>query len=393
MRQVVWLLALVLGAASISFACGGDEKEKWEAETITIGSLFSTSGTGGAAFGPQQLRGAELAAKQINADDGVEGAQIVISQRDDGGDPAESASLMRALIEDEEVLAVLGPTFSNSAFEADPIATELGTTVLAVSNTGLGIVGDCDYPCETVFRDSLGEAAAIPANVKSFIASEKAAGGMGPSTAVVVHPAEDPFGESTAEIGREALIAEGLEVPAVFGGKSGLRKALSSDPEVLMITASSGEVAAEMIKAARTTDFRGAILGGNAFNSRVAAEMAGKAGAGARSATAWYRGNESEENTEFIKAYRAEYGEDPDQFAAQAYTGVLLLAEAAEDADLTFDDLATDRRALTTALASVETDTPLGEFRFTADHDVSQPIWIVEMTGSGDFKLVETINP
>ena len=76
---------------------------------------------------------------------------------------------MKTLVSDDEALAVLGPTFSNSAVEADPVANDAGTPVLAVSNTGPGIVGDCPYPCELVFRDSLGEEAAIPANVETFL--------------------------------------------------------------------------------------------------------------------------------------------------------------------------------------------------------------------------------
>ncbi len=89
--------------------------------------------------------------------------------------------------------------------------------------------------------------------------------------------------------------------------------------------------------------------------------------------------------------YRSAYGEEPDQFAAQAYTGVELLAAAAADADLSFDDLAADREAVVPALEQVERETPLGDFAFTADHDVSQPIWIVEMNGQGGYELIEEV--
>ena len=113
----------------------------------------------------------------------------------------------------------------------------------------------------------------------------------------------------------------------------------------------------------------------------------------ARSAAAWYSGNESTVNKDFIENYEDEYGTPPDQFAAQAYTGVELLAQAIEDGKLSLEpnDLAADRKALKTSLEGVEQETPLGDFRFTKAHDVVQPIWIVQMDGQGGFKLVKEL--
>jgi hypothetical protein len=39
----------------------------------------------------------------------------------------------------------------------------------------------------------------------------------------------------------------------------------------------------------------------------------------------------------------------------------------------------------------VDEETPLGDFTFTADHDVSQPIWVVRLDGEGGYDLVEEI--
>ena len=386
-RPLTVLLSLLalLGAAFVA-GCGDDD-EDWSGRTITLGSVFSTTGDG-VAFGPQQLKAAQLAVQEVNADDDrVNGARLELVQRNDRSDPARSAKVMRRLIEGDGAFAVLGPTFSNSAVQADPVANRLGTPVLAVSNTGPGIVGDCPYACDYVFRDSLGEAAAIPANVNDLV------GQADPKTAAIVHPRNDPFGESSAETARQAFEAAGVRVPAVITTSAGIRLAMNSRPDAFMITASSGEAAADLIKELREAGFDGPIAGGNAFNSRLASERAGRDGEGAQSASAWFAGNPSEENQEFIAAYRNAYGDEPDQFAAQAYTGVKLLAEAAEDADLGFTDLAADRDALRSALERVEEETPLGEFSFTDDHDVRQPIWIVAMDGKGGFTLLDEVQP
>lgn len=385
-RTVTLITAVLVATGLLVAGCGGDDDEKWEGKEFALGSIFSTSGDG-SAFGPQQVNGAQLAVDEINADGGIEGADVTLTQFDDQSDPATSADKMRALIEQDEVMAVLGPTFSNSAAEADPVANQAKTPVLAVSNTGPGIVGDCDYPCDYIFRDSLGEATAIPANVDNIVFRK------GTKTALVIYPDGDDFGKTSAETATKAFRSKGVRVTTT-GLLDDAASALTKPaPGAVMITASSGETAADLIKDLRSGGYKGPILGGNAFNSPVVSKAAGKPGKGAQSAAAWYIGNNSEENREFIEDYYRKYDENPDQFAAQAYTGVKLIAEAAEDADLTFSDVAADRKALKTALEKVDEETPLGEFRFTPDHDVIQPIWIVAMDGKGGYDLVEEVTP
>ena len=386
----VTVLASVL-AFTTAFAlagCGGsDDENAWDGQSINFGALFSTTGDG-SPFGPQQVKGAKLAVDEINADGGINGADLQLVQRDDESDPATSADEMKELIEQVQAMAVLGPTFSNSAAEADPIANQNRTPVLAVSNTGPGIVGDCDYPCEYVFRDSLGEATAIPANVKNLVDREN------PKFAKVLYPVDDPFGQTSAETAVQAFKDEGVKVTSMQVGANGIGHMTDERQDAFMITASSGETGAGIVKDLRNAyGAKTPILGGNAFNSPVVAKSLGRQGKGVQSAAAWYAGNHSDENHEFMANYMAKYGQEPDQFAAQAYTGVKLLADAAEEADLQFGDIAADREALKTALEGVSEETPLGDFSFTPDHDVSQPIWIVQMNGKGSYDLVAKVNP
>jgi branched-chain amino acid transport system substrate-binding protein len=376
--------ALCLVSTSLILAGCSDDDEQWKDETITIGSIFSTTGDG-VAFGPQQLKAAELAVEQINADGGVNGAELELVQRNDGSSPAVSARRMRQLIGIDDALAVLGSTFSNSSAESHPVANRLKTPVLAVSNTAPGIVGSCDYPCDFIFRASLGEAEAIPANIGSFPEGKQL------RKVEVLYPGDDPFARTTSRIAAVAFRENGAETVKVTRVPAGGIISAPDDPDAVMITASSGEVAAKFVRQLRNLGYRGPTFGGNAFNSTLAASAAGQDGAGVQVAAAWYAGNDSEENKEFIEDYEAKYGAEPDQFAAQAYTGVELLAEAAEDADLTFDDLAADREAMVPALESVKEETPLGEFTFIEDHDVSQPIWVVRLDGKGGYDLVKEV--
>src|SRR5437879_12430358 len=118
----------------------------------------------------------KLAAKQINASGGVNGAMIDLSFEDDASDQATSKAKAQTLIGQNQVLALLGPTLSNSAVAVHPLAETLKTPVLAVSTTGTHLVPDCYWtpanpnptPCKYVVRDSPGEQTAIPDNIKSY---------------------------------------------------------------------------------------------------------------------------------------------------------------------------------------------------------------------------------
>ncbi|MGA7417237.1 MAG: ABC transporter substrate-binding protein [Acidimicrobiales bacterium] len=382
-------LLLVAGASPMAGAARLP-RQPWADKVITFGAVFSTTGAG-LAYGPQQVKGAQLAVRQINAAGGIKGATLHLVIDNDDSLPAESAAVMGSLITSQNVLAVLGPTFSNSAAAADPVADNLSTTVLAVSNTGPGIVGSCSYPCSWIFRDSLGDAASVPANVGYYVKHSH------PQSAVVIYPAADPFGVSTAQITTKAFTASGVDhvssvaVPDPTALSSPVQSALVSQPTVVAITASSATVAGALIKELRSQGFRGQILGGNAFNSPTTAATAGISGKGARSGAAWYLGNGSAVNRAFVAAYEKRYGTTPDQFAALAYTGVQLLARAARSAQLQFSAAADDRLAFKDALAGVRMNTPLGQFHFTADHDVDQPIWIVSMNGRGGYGLVRQL--
>jgi branched-chain amino acid transport system substrate-binding protein len=366
--------------------------KNWSGKTITFGAVFSITGSG-QAYARSQVQGARLAVDQINAAGGINRARVVLSIADDTSDPATAATKMTALAGDG-VLAVLGPTFTNSAYVADPVADNLGLPVLAVSNTGPGIVGDCAYPCTWIFRDSLGEATGLPVNVNTYVAKSH------PSNAVVIAPAGDAYGAQTGQVATAAFTADDVTagppviVPVTEPALGqAVNAALASKPSVLMVSGSSPTVVSAIITDARKGGFTGGILGGNAFNLPAVAKSVGSAGRNAQSSAGWFVGDPSQANTTFISSYRVRYGAAPDQFAAQAYTGVKLLAAAAKTAPLGFTNIAADRTSFKTSLESVSIETPLGPFQFTDDHDVYQPVWVVAMTGKGGYRLVKEVPP
>jgi branched-chain amino acid transport system substrate-binding protein len=396
------LVALLVVAALAAAGCGStaathvDKKGAWSGHVITFGAVYSTTGAGN-AYGPQSILGAKLAASQINAEGGIRGAKLKIVFSDDGSVPANAAAVTGQLITSQHVLALLGPSLSNTAAAAHAVADQDKTVMMATSNVGPGIVGDCAFPCSWIFRDSLGDATAIPANIASYAQAAH------PSTAAILYPATgDTLGLDQAQIAQQALPLSHIGLVASVGyptdGTSlapAVTQAIGAHPDLLFIAGSASANLVAAIQDARQQGFLGQILGGNTFNSSPVANGVGSSGIGAQSAAAWYEGNAFPANTNFVNSYENAYHQTPDQFAAQAYTGVQLFATAATQAPLTFTNVSADRQTFMTALEGVKMQTALGPFSFTPGHDVQQPIWIVQMNGQGGFSLItsELSNP
>jgi branched-chain amino acid transport system substrate-binding protein len=383
-------------AAIIVAACGGGGAST--THVIKLGAILSITGAGG-VYGPQSRDGMNLAVKQINAAGGVGGAKIELTINDDASDKAQASQLAQKLIQQEQDLALLGPTLSNSAVGAHPIAESLKTPILAVSTTGIHIVPDCNYspttpnttPCKYVFRDSLGEETAIPDNIQSYAADQH------PKTGVLLVAQDDKFSSDGGTIVVNTVGQYGITLLKVIKFNKAeadlspyVTQAVQLKPDVIFIT-SLGGIPAKIMTEARKQNWTGQFLGGNGFNTATVSNQAGAAGKGARSASAWYLGNTFPSNAEFVTAYKAEYSKDPDQFGAQGYTAIKILADAAGRANLTFTDLAGDRDKLRAAMETVDIQTPLGPFQFTTTHDVKQTVWVIAMDGAGGFTLVHEI--
>jgi branched-chain amino acid transport system substrate-binding protein len=389
-----WLVAAVLVAACGSGGGGSTGGGAYSGKTIKLGAILSITGAGG-VYGPQSRDGMRLAVKQINAAGGVDGAKIALSINDDASDKAQSSQVAQKLVQQEQDLALLGPTLSNSAVGVHPLAESLKTPILAVSTTGINIVPNCNYPsttpCKYVFRDSLGEQTAIPDNIQSYVADAH------PKTGVLLVAQDDKFSSDGGKIVQDTVGQYNINLLKTIKFNKAeadlspyVTQAVQLKPDVIFIT-SLGGIPAKIMTEARNQGWTGQFLGGNGFNTATVSKQAGASGKGARSASAWYLGNTFASNAEFVSAYKAEYNADPDQFAAQGYSAIKIIADAASRANLSFSNLAGDRDKLRAAMETVNIETPLGPFQFTQDHDVKQTVWVIAMDGQGGFTLVHEI--
>jgi branched-chain amino acid transport system substrate-binding protein len=138
----VFMRIFVLLAASLLFAQAALAEPV--GSPIPVGIAVGQT-TNVALFGEEQVNGAKVAEKMINEKGGVNGTPIKLVFQDTGGDEAGAINAFQNLISRDKVVAIIGPTLSQQAFAADPIANQAKVPVVGPSNTAKGVAQIGEY--------------------------------------------------------------------------------------------------------------------------------------------------------------------------------------------------------------------------------------------------------
>jgi urea transport system substrate-binding protein len=120
--------ALLVCCAGLIASAGADA-----AEPIRVGAVLPFSG-GVELYGRQAKLGLDLAVKDINAAGGILGRPVEVIYADDETRPESAVTAMRALIERDGVVAVVGPITSQNLNAIAPVAESLKTPLLYATN-------------------------------------------------------------------------------------------------------------------------------------------------------------------------------------------------------------------------------------------------------------------
>ena len=326
------LLAALIAAGIVPAAHAAD---------IKIGVAEALSG-GAAQYGVSIRNGFQLAADEINAAGGINGNKIVLVIEDEQGKKEEAINVFKKLIFKDNVLMVFGPTLSNSAQAADPIAQAAKTVAFGTSNTADGITSIGNY----VFRNSVTEADVLPATISTVKAK------TGLKNVAVLYGNDDVFTKSGYDNFKKALEDQKIPVTTTetfakgdVDFKAQLTKIKGTNPDAIVLSALLAEGAPIMVQA-RQLGLNVPVIGGNGMNSVKIFDLApGGASNNLWIGSPWSIENKAPENVKFIDAYKAKFNGAPDQFAAQSYDAMYIAAQALKNVKLS-GELAKDRAAL-----------------------------------------------
>ena len=369
-------LAATLGACSEKTA--SKPAESAAPATVKIGAALSLTGAA-ASYGGQQKAGLMAAVEEVNAS-GVLPLKLELIVEDDASTKEQGIAVFQKLINRDKVAVIIGPTLSNTASAADPLAQQAGVPVLAISNTaakGITDIGD------HIWRDSLMEAQVIPGAFKK--AQEK----LGFKTAGILYGNDDVFTKAGYDVMQKVL----ADLTVTVTGTQTFAKAdrdynaqltalIGGKPDVLVVSALADNAAA-IVSQARQQGWTGPILGGNGFNSPAFIKNAGAAAEGVLVGTSWDSTSQSPANQKFL-AVLAKRKIEPDQFSAQAFTSIYIIAEAIKQAGGK-----AGREDINAGFAKVkELETPLGKFSFTEARDASHAPTVQTVKG-GKFQILQ----
>lgn len=111
----------LLGMASVLALLASGISAQAE-ETIKIGGMVSITG-GGASIGAVATLSWNLAVEDINANGGIMGKQVEIVIADTQTDPTHAVSEARRLVENEKIMAMVGPVTSQEVIPVTAITT------------------------------------------------------------------------------------------------------------------------------------------------------------------------------------------------------------------------------------------------------------------------------
>ena len=145
MRRIVLGCAagLVLAASTWSTA----------AAAIKVGAIFAVTGPASFLGGPE-ARSAEMAVARINREGGINGEQVELIVKDSAGSPEKAVSFAKQLIEEERVVAIIGPSTSGESMAVKKIAEDGRTLLISCAAAEVIVDPVASYVFKTPQKDS-----------------------------------------------------------------------------------------------------------------------------------------------------------------------------------------------------------------------------------------------
>ena len=344
---------------------------------ISIGLIYPATGRL-ASVGMEMGSGFELALEEINNSQ-LGNTKLKFITEDDQSTVEGAVEAFNKLIYQDGVPVILGPATSSATETAFPIAQQ--NRVIAISSTaaarGLSAIGDF------VFRTILTTDILITSGIEATQAK------FGYQKVAIIYDETDLFSADGAEVMKEALTANGVEILTTETFQSGdtdfseqLTRIKDSNPDAIFVSALPPDKP-EILMQVRQLGIPDSVP--FIINTLTAADVqaAGGAAEGTIAFTSWVNTVDTPGNQVFIQNYRTKYGIEPNIWAAQSYASVYILAKAIADAQ------SADSTSIRDALANItDFDTILGKFSFNPVGDaVYDPVVLI--VKNGEFQVFE----
>lgn len=361
-------VVLTLAMFSSLFAGCGSQKSSSDEQTLVIGGSGPLTGDY-ATYGISVKQGAELAVKEINEAGGVNGIKLEVKYEDDQADPTAAVNAYATLM-DEGMKVSLGGVTSGACIAVAEEAHKDGILMLTPS----GSQKECtqyDNAFRVCFTDpDQGTYAA------DFIKDNN----VGEKVAIIYDKSNDYSAGVTSNFLKEAEV-KGLSVVTTqaFTDQSKtdftvqLQAVKDSGADLVFLPIYAQE-AAYILTQAQKMGLEVTFFGCDGLDGILE-----KIGSDNLSATEGvilltpFAADASDEKTQsFVSAYKEAYGSTPDQFAADGYDAIYVIAAALKESGVTDINAKDLNEKLIDAMTKITVDGVTGSMTWNADGEPSK---------------------
>jgi branched-chain amino acid transport system substrate-binding protein len=332
-------------------------------EPVKVGMITTLSG-GGAGLGIDVRDGFLLAVKKTGAD--IE--TIVV---DDQRKPDVAVQLADKLVQQDKVDVLTGLIWSNIAMAVVPAVTAQGKFYLSPNAGPSGLAGkgcNKNYFNVSWQNDAFNEAAGAWASDNGinnvFLLAPNYPAGKDMIAGFKRFYKGNIADEVYTKLGQTDYAAE-------------IAKIKASDADLVYYFLPGGMGISFMKQYAGSGADKQVMGPAFSFDQGILGAI-GEAALGVKNTSHWSKDLDVPGNAEFVKDFQAAYDRLPSLYAAQGYDTGLLLASAAEKADVH------DADAFRKALEAADFQSVRGDFKFAPNHHPIQTIYMREVVKEGD---------
>lgn len=341
-RKTTWGMVALAVVVCLAAACGGGghgaaAERAARAESATGDILIGAAGpmTGDLAqFGQSMLHGINLAVDEINAAGGVNGRRFRVEVGDDRANASEGTLVAQRFAGNLDLVAVIGHFNSGISIPTSAIYDRFGLVQITPASTNPKYT---QQGFRRTFRN-------IPNDDENGRQLGDFIGRQGWKR-IVIYFANNAYGKGFADVVEARAKELGVAVldrqaydpdrDEEFRPVLTRWKSLEFDAVVL---AGENPKGAIIISHARDVGITQPFCGGDGIASNELWKIGGAAAEGTYVTSYFHPSDERPEVVAFMKAFQAQYGQEPDVWAAQSYDAVKVLAEAIRAAGSTNPD-------------------------------------------------------
>lgn len=322
MKSIKKILALTV-AAALLVSCFAGCGKKAKGDTIVIGSSGPLTGDN-AQYGVAVKNAAELAVKKVNDDGGINGIKLSLVFEDDEADPGDKAVNAYNALKDNGMQVMMGTVTTGSCLAVIEKTKQDGIFQMTPSASAQDVIknDNCFQVCFTDPNQGKGSA--------DYIADNNIA-----KKIAVIYDSSDAYSSGIYNMFKKEAEAKGLDIVAEqsftkdsktdFSAQINAAKSAGAE---LMFLPIYYQQASLILTQSKSLGFSPKFFGCDGLDGLLNIKNFDTSLAeGVMLLTPFAADAQDQETQDFVKAYKDAYGEIPNQFAADTYDGIMVLAE------------------------------------------------------------------